>query len=166
MLAANRQLAVAVIQQPPAQQPDIDPKILAPQPALDRDLPQAGRAEQQLVFRRLDQGARLRRQAAGTSGRPQQQMGVQQQLHVPPPNSRSISASPIRSKSSGTAICPAMKPNRRRCPASGALNAMTLTSGLPALAITNGSPWAACSTSREQLRLRLVDVDGLHRGLR
>ena len=43
-----------------AQQPDIDPKILAPQPAFDRDLPQARRAEQQLVLGRLDQSARLR----------------------------------------------------------------------------------------------------------
>ncbi len=39
--------------------------------------------------------------------------GIQQKFHAPPPEIRSISSLPIRSKSSGTEICPAMKPSRR-----------------------------------------------------
>src|SRR5258708_6986960 len=72
---------------------------------------------------------------------------VEQELHVLTPNSASISLSPIRSKSSGTAISPERNP--RRCGLAGASSADTLTSGLPALAITNGSPLAARSTSLE-----------------
>jgi len=48
-------------------------------------------------------------------------MCIQRQLHTPPPNIRSISPCPIRSKSSGTEICPAMKPSRRTCVPVGAL---------------------------------------------
>jgi hypothetical protein len=43
-----------------------------------------------------------------------------------------------------------MKPSRLVCPADGASTAETFTSGLPALAITNGSPLAACSTSLDR----------------
>ncbi len=41
-----------------------------------------------------------------------------------------------------------MKPIRRT--ARGASSAMTLTSGFPALAMTNGSPFAANSTNRDR----------------
>ena len=59
-----------------------------------------------------------------------------------PSNSCPISALPIVSKSSGTTICPAIKPNRRICRTVGASSAVTLTRGLPALAIMKGSPLA------------------------
>lgn len=39
-------------------------------------------------------------------------------------------------------ICPAMNPNRR-WPVAGLSRGMTLTMGFPALAMTNGSPFAA-----------------------
>src|SRR5262249_9143727 len=55
------------------------------------------------------------------------------------PNNRSISAPPIRSKSSGTMICPAMNPSRRTRPASGASSGTTLTIGLLALGRYGGT---------------------------
>jgi hypothetical protein len=62
---------------------------------------------------------------------------------------RLTSVLPIRSKSSGAPIRPARKPSRRTCQTTGVSSGVTLTHGLPALAMTNGSPFAACSTSRE-----------------
>src|SRR5205807_336513 len=53
------------------------------------------------------------------------------------------------SKSSGTLI-PGMKPTRFISRAGGASSGTTLTSGLPALAIMKGSPFAARSTNRER----------------
>jgi hypothetical protein len=43
---------------------------------------------------------------------------------------------------------------------------MTFTSGLPALAMTNGSPLAARSTSLGQMGLGFVNIDGQHNALR
>jgi acyl-CoA synthetase (NDP forming) len=57
MLAGDRELIVAVGQQPAPQQPRIDPEILAPERILDDDFPQACRAEQQFVLRVPDQRA-------------------------------------------------------------------------------------------------------------
>jgi hypothetical protein len=42
-----------------------------------------------------------------------------------------------------------MNPNRFLCDGFGESSAITFTIGLPALAITNDSPLAACSTSLE-----------------
>jgi hypothetical protein len=53
------------------------------------------------------------RQALGLTSRPQQQLRIQQQLHEWLTKSCSISELPIRSKSSGTSICPTMNPSRR-----------------------------------------------------
>jgi hypothetical protein len=47
-------------------------------------------------------------------------------------------------------VWPSMKPSLRTCPATGTSSAVTFTRGLPALAITKGSPLAARSTSRER----------------
>jgi hypothetical protein len=68
-------------------------------------------------------------------------------VHSPIPKSAAISRSPMRSKSFGTSISPFRKP--RRFGFRGASTRETLTSGLPALAMTNASPFAARSTRRE-----------------
>src|SRR5215472_5863079 len=151
MRAADRQFVVTVVEQTAAQQPGIDTEIVATQSSLDRDFPHACSAEQQIVVRVVEQFVRILRQALRRSRGPQQQMRVEQQLHAGwSPNSRSISLLPMRSKSSGTAICPAMKPRRLALPAVGTSRAVTLTSGLPAFAMMNGSPLAAASTRRER----------------
>lgn len=82
---------------------------------------------------------------------PQEQMGIKQQLHSLPSNSRSISSLPMRSKSSGTVIWPVEKPNRFMGVPSIASSRDTFTRGLPALAIINGSPLTAFSIRRERL---------------
>ena len=74
-------------------------------------------------------------------------------LHPPPSNWASISSEPIRSKSPGATICPSRKPIRRTAPDSGASTATTLTTGLPAREMMNGSPSAAASTRRESFLL-------------
>ena len=70
----------------------IHAEVKAPEPALDHDLPQTGRAEPKLVLRRLDQRNGGTRQPPGIPcSHPQQQMRVEQQLHSRRPvNSRSI----------------------------------------------------------------------------
>jgi hypothetical protein len=89
-------------------------------------------------------------------------MRIQQQLHRPPRKSSSISAQPIRSKSSGTAICPTMNPSRRTCLAVDVFSAVTFTSGLPALAMTNGSPLGGALDQHGQMSLGFVDIDRKH----
>src|SRR6185437_92345 len=90
------------------QQPGIHLEVLATQAALDHYLPEAHGAEDELTTLRVDQVVRSLGQAVRLAGRPQQQVRIQLQLHGSSPNSRSILALPIRSKSSGTASCPAM----------------------------------------------------------
>lgn len=46
--------------------------------------------------------------------------------------------------------------NRFICDGSGAFSAITLTIGLPALAITNDSPLAACSIGQTRRRVHLL----------
>src|SRR5579883_895496 len=112
VLARDRKLVIAVIEQSPAQQSRLDLEIVAAEAALDRNLPKAGGTEQQVGISIRDQRARFLGQPLRFSSRPQQEMSIEQKLHRPPPNSSSISSAPMRSKSSGTAICPAMKPSR------------------------------------------------------
>ena len=50
MLTCDGQFGIAVVEQGAPQQARIHPKVLSPQAALDRDLPQAGRTEQEFVF--------------------------------------------------------------------------------------------------------------------
>src|SRR5215471_10408296 len=117
------------------------------QTVLDRYLPQTGRTKQKLVPWIVDQGASFHRQSIWFTSSPEEKVGIEQQLHAPPPNILSISSRPIWSKSSGTEICPAIKPSRRICASVGTLRAVTFTRGLPALAIMNDSPFDASSTS-------------------
>src|SRR5579863_8702427 len=149
MGAGRHDLAVAVVEQAPAKQADLNLKAGAPEPRLDRDLPQAHGAEHEIVVQVLDQRPRRVRKSFRLDRAPNENVGVEEQLHSSSPlNIASISSCPIVSKSSGTVNAPRMKP--RRFGAAGASIGTTLTNGLPALAMMNGSPFAAASTSRER----------------
>src|SRR5258708_1380430 len=113
MIANDGQLAVPIVQETAAQQSRIDPKIFPPQPTFNRHFPQTGGAEEKLVVRIVDQLSSFLGEPLRFTGRPKQKMCVEQQLHNPPPKMASISFFPIWSKSSGTEICPAMKPSLR-----------------------------------------------------
>ncbi|MNF02173.1 hypothetical protein D3C80_2012830 [compost metagenome] len=56
MLAGNRQLAVAVIQQAAAQYACVYLEVVPAQSALDGNFPEAGGTEKQFVFRIFKQG--------------------------------------------------------------------------------------------------------------
>jgi hypothetical protein len=55
VFAGDRQLIITVIQETAAQKPGVGPKIAATEAVLDRDLPQAGRTEDRLVPRIVEQ---------------------------------------------------------------------------------------------------------------
>src|SRR6185312_16360580 len=150
MHAADGQFAISVIQQPAAQQPRVYFQVITTQPAFDHNFPKARGTENKLALLIFYEVARCLRETVGLTGRPKQQMRIEQQLHKSPWNSFSTSPLPIWSKSSGTDTWPVRNPTRFTCPASGAPNAITFTSGLPAFAITNGSPLAAWSTRRDR----------------
>src|SRR5438876_8272338 len=82
-------------------------------------------------------------------------MRIQQQLHSSPWNIRAISELPIVLKSSGTENRPRRNPSLRTCFPVGVSRAVTLTIGLPALAMINGFPPAASSTKRDSCVLAL-----------
>src|SRR5579863_8924286 len=147
MIAENWQFAVAVVEQSSAKQARIGLKISPAQPQFESHFPDAGRAEEKFVRRIVNQFHSSNREPIWLGSSPQQQMRIEEQLHFPPENMCSISASPIRSKSSGTEICPAMNPSRLSSFPTGTSTAVTFTMGLPAFAITNGSPLEASSTS-------------------
>src|SRR5207248_8417501 len=107
-------------------------------------------AEGEVVVRVAQQLAGFSRKPVRLFGGPEQYVGVQQIFHGFVPNRRAISPSPIRSKSFGTFMPVDMKPRRRALPGTGASRATTLTSGLPALEMTKGSPRAASATSFER----------------
>src|SRR5579859_3629832 len=81
-------------------------------------------------------------------------MRVQQQLHssprTSPRNARSISFAPMWLKSLGTENSHRRNPVRRTCFPVGVSSAVTLTRGFPALAMINGVPLAAWSTSLDK----------------
>src|SRR5215469_14979373 len=86
---------------------------------------------------------------------PEYEMGIQQEFHLLRWNIRSISELPIVSKSSGIENGPGRNPSLRICFPVGASRAVTLTIGLPALAIIKGFPLAASSTRRDNCVLAL-----------
>jgi hypothetical protein len=53
VFAANRQFAVAVVDQPSAQETGVSFEVLAAQTSFDDDFPQAGNTEQQFILGRL-----------------------------------------------------------------------------------------------------------------
>ena len=65
MLAGDRQFDIVVVQQGSPEHPGVDPEILAPETGLDRDFPDARRAEQQLRLVGFDQRPDLGRNALG-----------------------------------------------------------------------------------------------------
>ena len=83
-------------------------------------------------------------------------------LHPPPSNWASISSEPLRSKSPGATICPSRKPIRRTAPDSGASTATTLTTGLPAREMMNGSPIGRSINQTRKLPLGFFHADGAH----
>jgi hypothetical protein len=62
MLAGDRELVIAVVQQAPAQEPRVGAKIGAAKAGFDRDFPQARRAEHQLIASVVDRPAGPERQ--------------------------------------------------------------------------------------------------------
>src|SRR3954471_20935614 len=109
------------------------------QPLLDCNFPKARGADVEVVIPVVQDGdgrlGEAARRSCAPSGRPKQDMRVQQQSHVSPWNIRSISESPIRSKSSGTLMRPGIKPTRLGFGVSTACSGTTFTSGLPAFAM-------------------------------
>lgn len=57
VLDGDGQLVIAVVDEATTQQPRISPKIGAPEPGFDRDLPKAHHAEQRLVVGVFDHAA-------------------------------------------------------------------------------------------------------------
>src|SRR4051812_28903488 len=153
MCAGDGELIIAVVEQAAPQLAGIDLEIVPAQALLDDDFPHAGGAERRNVVRVAQETAGLAGKLIGLARCPDQDMGIQQELHRAVPNRRPISFSPIRSKSSGTFSRPAMKPSRRTWPAEGASSATTLTNGLPAFAIIKDSSLAAWATSFDKLVL-------------
>src|SRR3546814_14221206 len=119
MLPRYRQLQVAVVRQATAYQPGVELEVGTAEAALDRDFPEADRTEARLVRRIFEQRPCLLRQPAGLTGRPQQDVGVQQQPQASPESRSAISVSRMRSQSYGTVNCPAMKPRDRKRVESG-----------------------------------------------
>ena len=114
-----------------------------------------GRTEEELIRGVVDQRPSTGGEPLGLTSRPQKNMRVEQQFHAPPPKSSSISSWPIRSKSSGTEMYPAIKPSRRTSVPMGVLRGITFTMGFPALAITNDSPRLAKTWPRLSPHVRL-----------
>src|SRR5665647_1407198 len=91
MLTRNRQLDVAVIEQPSAQQPRFDTEVFPAERVLDRDFPQTRGAEEELVLRVVELFARGWREPFGLASRPQQELRVEQELHSSRPNRAAVS---------------------------------------------------------------------------
>ncbi|KAG1649453.1 putative replication protein A [Nymphon striatum] len=145
MTPLNRHFTIVVVQQRRPQHRGIGAEIWPVQRPFDRHFPQACHTKPKRIRRIFDQPIRLHRHQVISPRGPQQQMRVQQQVQAPcPSNICRISSANMSSKSSGTSICPFKNPVRR----AGSLSIITtLTNGLPALAITNGSPFVAASIS-------------------
>src|SRR5215469_4557619 len=151
MRARDRNLGITVVDEATPHQPRVDAEIITANALFDRNFPETCRTEYEHVLGVIEQFAGLGRELFRLPCRPQKNMRVQQEFHYSTPNSLPISSCPIRSKSSGTDILPARNPNRRISPGEGESSATTFTIGFPDLAMTNGSPLAALSTSRDKL---------------
>lgn len=82
VLAGDWELLVKIVEQTAAQEARVDAKIVSSEAAFDGDFPEACRAEYELVLRVVEQGASSGRQSLGLSGRPQEDVSVQQELHA------------------------------------------------------------------------------------
>ncbi len=90
MLAVDLKFHVAMIEERSAQQPRLDLEVLPAEGILDRDLPEACRAEQQFVLRVFDQLACRGCELSGVTGRPKQYLAVEQDFHLRPENMAAI----------------------------------------------------------------------------
>lgn len=115
-------------------------------------------AEEQFVFRRLEQCASRCRKSLGAAGSPQQKVGIEQQLHASPPNSCSISSLPMRSKSSGMTIWPAMKPRRFI----GGIQPGYLHQGFARLGDDERFPLDGLFDQAREIGFGFVDIDRVH----
>ena len=118
-------------------------------------------ATQDAVFEIFDEGARAVGQSLRCTGRPEQEVGVEEDLHSPPSNSNSISSAPMRSKSPGTEICPARNPVRR-APDAGASRAMTLTIRFARAGDDERLSVGRSLDETREVGLGFVHVDGTH----
>ena len=74
----------------------VNVEIGTPEIAFDADFPQAGGTEHELIIRCQQQAARLGRKPFRRAGRPQQQVGIEQQIQAAfPANMPAISSLPI-----------------------------------------------------------------------
>ncbi len=143
------QFGVAVVTKVSAEGSRINLKVVSSDAAFDGDFPDAGGTEDGFHLLVIQECSNPFREPPGLLGGSKQKVCIEKNLHFAPWNSCSIPAVPIVSKSFGTMIWPAMKPVRRIWPFSGVSSALTLTIGLPALAMMKGSPLAASSTRRD-----------------
>src|SRR5690606_18181883 len=149
MLTGNRQLDIAIVEQTATQQVRVGSKLVATKTVLDGDFPNTGGTKPQLVRLIRHQRMRFNREFLRLPRCPQQQMCVQQKDHSSPSNMRRISSSANRLKSSGIRNSASFKnPKRQGFLLTTGSSGTTLTIGLPALAITKDSPFAARSTRR------------------
>src|SRR5438093_8968356 len=72
VLAGDRQLGVAVVEKSAAQEARLDAKVLAAEGVLDRDFPETGGAEDQLVFQIVELSARGGGEPLGLPGGPEE----------------------------------------------------------------------------------------------
>src|SRR5206468_3090948 len=118
----------------------------SPQCRLDRDLPDAGGADERRGDRRDDRGADLLREAPVIGEEPEEDLRVEERPHQRPAKARRTPAGSGASKSAAMRIRPFSRPGRRLAGESGTRRAR----GRPARAITISSPAAARSTRREK----------------
>ena len=146
--AADRQLLVAVLDQPAPQLPGVHREVGPAEARLDRHLPEARGAEDQRVAGILDQRRRRHRsspappppRAAGACRGAASRAAAEQRLHLRRADAVEVVG---HAELAGEEAQAPPRPGR------GRRSATTRTSGLPALAMTKLSPLAAASTSRE-----------------
>jgi len=150
MCASHGEFYIPVLQQASPQQAGVGAEALASKAVLDCDLLHRCCAKYEVRPRVFNEVANFVREPLRHSRRPRQNLVVQQESHEPASIMLLRSSDPIRSKSGGTDICPFRKPVRRIPACIGECKGTTLTTGLPARAMMNGSPSAAAATRRER----------------
>ena len=80
MFTGDRQFAVSIVFQTPAQYPGIDMKISPAEATFDGNLPKTCGAENQFVFRIFDQSTSSMRETVRIAGGPQEQLNAFRQV--------------------------------------------------------------------------------------
>src|SRR5688500_7124223 len=112
VLTGDRELHIPVIEESTSQYTWISTKVGATQRILDRDFPDARRAEVELVLPVAQLPARCRGEPIGLPGCPEKGLRIQQELHSSAPKSLATSFAPMVLKSRGTVISPDRNPSR------------------------------------------------------